>query len=83
MKTVTATTARARFGKFLDESQRQPVRVTRHGHVVGVMVNAADYEAARRFYTNRLLQTMKVAAENAERAGLTSEILDDLLSDES
>ena len=51
MKTYTANEAKTRFGEFIDEAQREPVRVMRHDRVVGVMVSAQDYEAMRAFYS--------------------------------
>ena len=83
MQTFTANEAKTRFGEFLDRVQREPVRVMRHDRVVGVMVSAEDYEAMRAFYADRLLKTMNDTAEGAERAGLTPEKLDELLSGES
>ena len=83
MQTYTANEAKTRFGEFLDKAQREPVRVMRHDRVIGVMVSAEDYEAMRAFYANRLMQTMHRTAESAARAGLTAEILDSLLADES
>jgi len=82
MKTYTANEAKTRFGEFIDEAQRQPVRVMRHDRVVGVMVSAQDYEAMRAFYANRLRQTLDRTAEQAERAGLTEGKLAELLADE-
>lgn len=83
MQTYTANEAKTRFGEFLDRVQREPVRVTRHERVVGVMVSAEDYEAMRAFYADRLLKTMDETAADAERAGLTPEKLAELLADES
>jgi prevent-host-death family protein len=83
MQTYTANEAKTHFGEFLDRAQREPVRVTRHDRVVGVMVSAEDYEAMRAFYANRLVQIMDETAEKAERAGLSAEKLDKLLADES
>ena len=83
MQTYTANQAKTHFGEFLDRVQREPVRVMRHDRVMGVMVSAQDYEAMRCFYLNRLLNTMNETAETAERAGLTPEILAELLADES
>jgi len=83
MKTYTANEAKTRFGEFIDEAQRQPVRVMRHDRVVGVMVSSQDYEAMREFYANRLGQTMDRVADSAARAGLTEDKLADLLADES
>lgn len=83
MFTYTANEAKTRFGEFLDRVKREPVRVVRHDRVVGVMVSAEDYEAMRQFYANRLVKTMDETAKEAAAAGLTPEILDSLLADES
>ena len=83
MKTYTANEAKTRFGEFIDDAQRAPVRVMRRDRVVGVMVSAHDYEAMRKFYADRLLQTMDRASDQAERAGLTDKKLAELLADES
>jgi prevent-host-death family protein len=66
MQTYTANEAKTRFGEFLDRVQREPVRVMRHDRVVGVMVSAEDYEAMRRFYADRLRQTLNEAETRAE-----------------
>jgi 3-hydroxyacyl-CoA dehydrogenase len=55
----------------------------RRDRVVGVMVSAQDYEAMREFYANRLQHTLVRTAAQAERAGMTPELLEDLLRDES
>jgi prevent-host-death family protein len=83
MQTFTANQAKTHFGEFLDIVQREPVRVTRHDRVVGVMVSALDYEAMRSFYADRLRQTLKECAEGAAAAGLTEAKLAELLADES
>lgn len=83
MRTFTANEAKTRFGEFLDLAQREPVRVMRHDRVVGVMVNAADYEAMRTFYANRLVATFDESAKEAKKAGLTASELKSLLDDES
>ncbi|MCL2831502.1 MAG: type II toxin-antitoxin system Phd/YefM family antitoxin [Betaproteobacteria bacterium] len=83
MLTFTANDAKSRFGELLDRVQREPVQVTRHNRVVGVVVSAEDYEAMRRFYANRLRGTLASAAESAAQAGLTEQELERLLADES
>ena len=55
----------------------------RRDRVVGVMVSAQDYEAMRAFYANRLQHTLGETAAQAEAAGMTPELLNTLLSDES
>eukprot|EP01031_Cornospumella_fuschlensis_P028816 gene28816-34784_t len=80
MQTFSANEAKTQFGHFIDVAQREPVRVMRRDRVVGVMVSAKDYEAMREFYANRLQHTLTETAAQAEQAGLTPELLDDLLS---
>lgn len=83
MKTYSANEAKTRFGEFIDEVQREPVRVMRRDRVVGVMVSAQDYEAMRAFYADRLRHTLRESAQTAAASGLTEEKLAQLLADES
>jgi prevent-host-death family protein len=83
MKTYSANEAKTRFGEFIDEVQREPVRVMRRDRVVGVMVSAQDYEAMRAFYADRLRHTLRESAQSAAASGLTEEKLAELLADES
>ena len=82
MITMTANEAKTRFGEFLDQAQREPVRVMRHDRVVGVLVSAQDYEAMRMFFADRLRHTLAESADQAAHAGLTQAKLDALLADE-
>ena len=83
MFTMTANEAKTHFGQLLDKAQRQPVQVTRHDRVVGVMVSADDYEAMRQYYADRLCRLMDEVGARAEASGLTEEKLAALLVDES
>jgi len=83
MQTLTANEAKTRFGELLDMAQREPVRLTRHHRVVGVLVSAQDYEAMRAFYADRLRHTLKESGEAASLAGLDEAALANLLADES
>jgi hypothetical protein len=47
------------------------------------MVSAQDYEAMRAFYANRLQHTLAETAKQAEATGMTPELLENLLRDES
>jgi len=83
MQSFTANEAKTRFGEFIDIAQREPVQVLRRDRVVGVLVSAEDYEAMRRFYANRLQETLDRAGSNAAANGLTPADVDALLADES
>ena len=80
MQTYTANEAKTRFGELLDRAQREPVRVTRHARVVGVMVSAQDFEAMRVFYADRLRHTLQASAA---AAALTEGDVAELLADDS
>ena len=82
MRTFPASQVKARFREFLDRVQFEPVQVTRHDRVVGVMLSAADYAAMREFYAARLTRTLDETAASAARAGLTPQKLAALLSDD-
>jgi len=64
MQTLTTHEAKARFSEFIDHAKQAPVRVTRRGRVVGVMVSPEDYDAMRAFYAERLLRLRRAAAEH-------------------
>lgn len=83
MLKFTANEAKARFGEILERAQEEPVRVMEHDRLVGVVVSARDFEAMRTFYADRLKRNLQESALEAERAGMTPELLDQLLADES
>lgn len=68
---------------MMDMAQKEPVRITRHNRVVGVMVSAQGYEDMRTFYADRLKHTLQATALAAQARGLTQDKLDELLGDES
>ena len=83
MQTLTANQAKTHFGEFIDKAQREPVKVTRRGRTVGIMVSEEEYESMRQFYANRLLHSIDKSATEANSKGLTEEKLAQLLADES
>ena len=83
MQVLSANYAKTQFGQMIDMAQKEPVRITRHNRVVGVMVSAQDYEDMRAFYADRLKQTLQATAGAARERGLSQDKLDELLSDES
>jgi len=42
MRTVTSVEAQNRFGELLDNAQREPVTITRHGRPVAFVLSPAD-----------------------------------------
>ena len=83
MKEVAAREAKNRFGYLLDAAQSAPMRVTRKGRAVGVVMSVQQYERLRGAAWERLTATIDALGEEASEKGLTKSRLDALLADES
>ncbi len=83
MREIAARDAKNRFGQLLDSAQSAPVRVTKKGRAVGVMMSMQQYERLRGAAWERLCATMDTMGAQATDSGLTDAALDALLADES
>ncbi len=83
MRTVSSIDAKARFGELLDSARQAPVTVTRHGRPAAVVLSIADYERMRGHGWQRLQDTLDAGRTQAAANGLTDELLDELLDNES
>lgn len=71
MNETTAKDAKNRFGQLLDAAQRGPVRVTKNGRSVTVMLSVEHYERLCGSAWERLAATMDALGEEATGNGLT------------
>ena len=83
MKEITAKDAKNRFGQLLQSAQQGPVRVTRNGRPVGVVMSVQQFERLRGAAWERLTATMDRLGQEASGRGLTDAELESLLADES
>ena len=83
MKDIAARDAKNRFGLLLDAVQSAPVRVTKKGRAVGVMMSIQHYERLRGAAWERLTATMDALGKQASANGLTDSGLETLLADDS
>ena len=83
MKEIAARDAKNRFGYLLDAVQSAPVRVTRKGRAVGVMMSVQHYERLRGAAWERLTTTMDALGKEASTNGLTEAKLKALLADKN
>ena len=83
MKEIAARDAKNRFGLLLDNAQRAPVRVTKKGRAVCVLMSIHHYERLRGVAWDRLTATMDALGKQASAKGLTDSGLETLLADES
>ena len=83
MREIAARDAKNRFGRLLDAAQNAPVRVTRNGRAVVVMMSVQHYERLRGAAWEQLAETMDSLGREATAKGFTDTTLDALLTDES
>ena len=83
MREITAKEAKNRFGQLLRSAQQGPVRVTRNGTPVGVMLSVEQFERLRGTAWDRLAAAMDAMSREAAANGLTPAALESLLSGES
>lgn len=83
MKEINARNAKNQFGQLLESAQRGPVRVTRRGRPVGVLLSEEQYQRLRGIAWERLASTVDKMRQQAADKGLTEEKLASLLADES
>ena len=83
MRETAARDAKNRFGRLLDAAQSAPVRVTKNGRAVVVMMSVQHYERLRGAAWEQLAETMDRLGREASAKGLRDGTLDALLADES
>ena len=82
MREIAAREAKNQFGQLLDAAQRAPVRVTKKGRPVGVMMSMEQYARLRGAAWDALNETMDRMAKRATARGLTDAKLEKLLADD-
>lgn len=69
MPTITANEAKARFGTVIEQAQREPVTITRHGRPSAVMISAADFAHIKELFEAVEDQEWLQRAQAAEQDG--------------
>jgi len=83
MTEISATEAKQKFAALLDAAQRGPVRIKRHDRDVAVLVSAEEYEKIHRMRVEELIRISEENGRYAASQGMTEELLEELLADES
>lgn len=82
MREIAAREAKNRFGQLLDAAQSAPVRLTKKGRPVGVVMSMEQYQRLRGAAWARLIETMDRLGAEAAAHGLTDARLNALLNDD-
>jgi len=83
MRTVSDEEIRRRWSELRAEAERTGIRVHAEGEPDLVVLPSEEYERYRKLVAEKLIDmTDRIGAE-ALRRGLTEEMLDELLADES
>ena len=82
MQCVSVIDAEQRFADLLDIVQREPVTIRSHDEDVAVLVSPQDYEQIRKFKLEEFNRICEQASKEAQRRGLTEELLAEILADE-
>jgi prevent-host-death family protein len=83
MQYITATDAKQNFGALIDTAQREPITVRRQNRDAVVVISPQDYEKLRRVQIDEFQSFRTRVAAEARANGLTQEILEQLLQEES
>lgn len=80
---ISATEARQTFGALIDTAQRSPVIIERQNRPIAALVSMADYERLTKLNLAEFQAFRKQVAQKAKDRGLTQEILEDLLEQDT
>lgn len=83
MAVVSATHAKQNFAAVIDQAQREPVRIRRHDRDVAVLISTEEFETLRKLRIKELIALSEESGRYAESQGMTDELLEELLADES
>jgi len=75
---MSAKEAKNNFGKLMEDAQREPVVIQKHGRASAVVVSAEEY---KNITLERLRKRLAVGMEQADRDDFAEYSLDDLMAE--
>ncbi len=79
---ITATDLKQRSGQVLDEAQRQPVKVVKHGRIYGAVISKQDLELLENAKKlDALKSSVQAGFEQIENGQYSTKSMDDIFQD--
>lgn len=72
MNTVTANTAKQNFGELIDEAQKGPISVTKHGRPSVVVTSASEYRELMAFKHAHLKAEVAAGLDQLDRGEIST-----------
>lgn len=82
MRTITASEARQSFAALIDTVRDEPVFIQRQKRDVAVLMSVEEYQRLAQLNVAEFQRFCDEVGRSAEEAGLTEDILNELLSDD-
>lgn len=80
MRTMTASEARQGFAELLEDARREPVIIQRQKRDVAVMMSMDEYQRLMHLNVAEFQRFSDYVGAKAKDAGITDEVLQELLS---
>ena len=76
----SASEAKQNFAAMLDAAARQPVVIRRHDRDVAMLISLEQYSRMHRLAVDKLKRVVEEIGAEAEKNGMTDEILAEILA---
>ena len=78
MQNIAAREAKIHFGELLDNAQREPITIEKHGRPVAVILSAHEYKALK---IERLRTELSVGEAQANRGEFVEQSVEEIIEE--
>jgi len=78
MKAIAAKEAKNNFGELIDNAQREPISIERHGRPVAVIMSSKEYEQMK---LERLRAKLAIGEAQADRGEFSNKTVKEIIAE--
>ena len=78
MKAIAAKEAKNNFGELMDNAQREPITIERHGRPVAVIMSSKEYEQIK---LERLRVKLAIGEAQADRGEFSNKTVKEIIAE--